>query len=142
MADLKLPSINRIEIAGRITQDIEIKHTPSGAAVCRISVAVDRSYKDANDQWQKQTTYFNCVAWAKTAELLSTQCKKGMAILLDGEMTSRKYEKDGQTREAWEINIRSFNALEWMPKTDDGQNQGVQTPPAQQRPVARDDVPF
>ena len=142
MADLKLPSINRIQISGRITQDIELKYTPKGTPVAKFSVAVDENYKDTNDQWQKSTTFFNCVAWSKVAEQVNTQARKGTAVLLEGKMTSRKYEQDGVSKTAWEINVFSFNALEWLPKADDGTQPTQQTPPAPRQPVANDDVPF
>ena len=140
MADLKLPSINRIQISGRITNDIELKYTPKGTPVVKISVAVDENYKDANDQWQKSTTFFNCVAWSKVAEQVNTQSRKGTAVLLEGKMTSRKYEQDGVSKTAWEVNVFSFNALEWLPKADD--NGSMPQPPANTPPVTNDDVPF
>ena len=139
MPDLKLPSINRIQISGRITQDIELKYTPKGTPVVKISVAVDENYKDANDQWQKSTTFFNCVAWSKVAEQISAQTKKGMAVLLEGKMTSRKYEQDGVSKTAWEITVYNFNALEWIPKDGDY----IEAPSKQEyHKITNDDVPF
>ena len=93
--------MNHITIHGRLTKDPELRQTQSGVPVCNFSVAVDRVYKNGED---KQTDFFNCVAWRGLGELIARNFHKGKEILVSGEMQSRKYEAgDGSTRTAWEL---------------------------------------
>ena len=140
MADLKLPNLNKAQLSGRITRDIELKHTPKGMAVVSFSIAMDEGYKDQSGQWQKKTTFIDCVAFDKVAEQVNIQARKGMSVIVEGKLTIKKYtDKSEVERTVLEIHVFSFNALEWLPKADDGTQQ---TPPAPRQPVANDDVPF
>ena len=91
---------NHITIHGRLTKDPEMRQTQSGVPVCNFTVAVDRTYKSGED---KQTDFFNCVAWRGLGELTGKNFHKGKEILVSGEMQSRKYEKDGVSHIAWEL---------------------------------------
>ena len=93
--------MNTIILKGRLTQEPELKVTPSGKHVCTVSVAVDRRYLGA----EKKTDFFSCVFWEKSAEFICKYFHKGQEILLsNGEMQSRSYDdKDGNKRTVWEV---------------------------------------
>lgn len=92
--------MNKIIIKGRLTADPELRTTTSGVPVCKITVAVDRGFKNED----KQTDFFDCTFWRQGAEFVSRYFTKGREILVDGEMQSRKYEdKNGNKRTSWEI---------------------------------------
>lgn len=94
--------MNNSKITGRITKDLELKYTSNNVAVCSFCVAVDRRYKNANGE--KQTDFFNVVAWRQLAEFVCKYFGKGRLILVDGEMQSRKYtDSNGAERIIWEI---------------------------------------
>jgi len=133
MADLKLPKINRIQISGRITKDLEMKTTSGGTAVLRFSIASDRMWKD-KEEWKTETTFVNIQAWSGLAESINRQAHKGSAVLIEGRLSCNKYEKDGVQKEFWEIIADTCHVLEWLPKGD------AATPdPA---PPTNEDVPF
>jgi single-strand DNA-binding protein len=92
--------MNSITIHGRLTKDPEMWQSQSGVSKCSFSVAVDRTHKNGEE---KQTDFFNCVAWRGLGELIGKNFHKGKEILLRGEMQSRKYEKDGVSHIAWEL---------------------------------------
>lgn len=99
--------LNHIIIHGRITADPELRQTPSGVSVCNFTVAVDRSYARGED---RQTDFFNCVAWRGLADTISKFFPKGKEILLSGEMQSRRWEDDqGNKRISWELIADSFD---------------------------------
>lgn len=99
--------LNRIIIHGRITADPELKQTQSGVSVCNFTVAVDRSYTRGED---KQTDFFNCVAWRGLADTISKFFPKGKEIVLSGEMQSRRWEDDqGNKRLLWELIADGFD---------------------------------
>ena len=131
MADLKMPKINHIQVSGRITKDLEIKYTPKGTAVLRFSIANERSFKNG-DQWENETTFINVQAWSGTAELISKQAHKGSAVLIDGRLACSKYEKDGVTKEYWEVIAETVNVLEWLPKGESIPEPEI--PPADNEP--------
>ncbi|MCB5272160.1 MAG: single-stranded DNA-binding protein [Candidatus Cloacimonetes bacterium] len=148
MADLKLPRLNRFIASGRIGNDLELKFTPKGTPVIRVVLAVDRVYKDESDQWQTVTSWIDCVAWSKTAEMISNQAKKGSALLIEGRLDTRNWtDTNNVNRKSTEVNIDTVHFLEWKPR--DGQETGsVNEPPMPQDEGApnanttNDDVPF
>ena len=87
---------------GRITRDIEIKTTGNGKKYARFSMALPGYKKDA------PATFINYIAWDKAAEIIAQYCGKGSQLVIESEYTSRKYEKDGQTREAVEFRVVNF----------------------------------
>lgn len=97
---------NGVHIMGRITKDLELRHTQSGTAVCQFCVAVTRSFKDANGEYQSD--FIDCVAWRNSAEFITKYFSKGGLIALDGELQTRNYtDKDGNKRKATELLVSS-----------------------------------
>lgn len=97
---------NGVHIMGRITRDLELRHTQSGTAVCQFCVAVTRSFKDANGEYQSD--FIDCVAWRNSAEFITKYFSKGALIALDGELQTRNYtDKDGNKRKATELLVGS-----------------------------------
>ncbi len=116
--------MNKIIITGRITKDLEIKTANSGTELCNFSVAVDRRRKDQNGE--KQTDYFDCTVFGKTASFLTTYFKKGDGINIEGRMESRKYvDKDGNNRTAWGVTCDNIEFPHGKGKG--GQSDGGQT---------------
>ena len=104
--------INKVIQMGRITHTPELKQTTTGIPVLRFSLAVDRAVADSNGE--RQTNFFDCVAWRKTAEFISRYFAKGDMIAIVGELQSRKYTaRDNTQRVAIEISSekRPFAAL-------------------------------
>lgn len=94
---------NRIIVMGRIVNDVELKATPNGVNVCQFRIAVDRRYQAKGEE--KQTDFFNVVAWRQTGEFVSRYFAKGRMILIEGELQTRPYtDKNGQQATWYEIN--------------------------------------
>lgn len=87
--------INHVTIVGRLTRDAEISYLPSGAAVAKISIAVNRSRKNG-DQWVEEVSYFDSAIFGKTAENLKPYLSKGKQVGLEGHLKQDRWEKDGQ----------------------------------------------
>ena len=86
--------MNLTVMTGRLTRDAEIRTTTSGTKVAQFTVAVDRPV--AKDK-EKQSDFFNVVAWNKLAETCETYLKKGMKVLIEGRFQVRNYDdKDGK----------------------------------------------
>lgn len=88
--------LNKVIIMGRITKELEVRQTPSGTAVLRFTVAVDRM--PAKQGGEKQTDFINCVAFGHRAEFISRYFGKGRLILIEGNIKTGSYEdKNGRT---------------------------------------------
>lgn len=94
--------MNNVNLLGRITADIELKHTPSNVAVVSFTLAVDRGYK--NEDGTKQTDFIDIVAWRNTAEFISKYFSKGQRMAIQGRLQTRDWEdKNGNKRKAVEV---------------------------------------
>ena len=96
--------LNRVIIMGRITRDLELRQTPSGASALSFSVAVDRTTKNG----EKQADFISCTAFGQRAEFIGRYFGKGRMIALEGSLKTGSYEKNGvtiYTTEVWVDNV-------------------------------------
>ena len=94
--------LNRVILMGRLVADPELKTTTTGISVTSFRIAVDRSYVKAGAE--RQSDFFDIVAWRSSAEFVCKNFTKGSLIAVDGQLQSRQYEtKDGQKRTAIEV---------------------------------------
>lgn len=82
--------MNDCKFIGRITKDPEYRVTPSGSEVVSFDLAVQRKYKNQNDEYESD--FIRCVAFKKTAEFINNYAKKGYLMALSGEMRNNNYE--------------------------------------------------
>ena len=88
---------------GRLTRDPEVKYTQSGKAVARLTLAIDR-----RGNGEKQADFIPCVAWEKTAEVISQYVSKGQKIAVEGCIQTRSYDKDGRKVYVTEVVVQSM----------------------------------
>ncbi|GAB4430396.1 MAG: hypothetical protein Kow00106_24990 [Anaerolineae bacterium] len=124
-------------IIGNVGRDPELRYTPSGVAVCDFSVAVTRRWNDrqTNEQREK-TTWFRVSAWRNLAETANQYVRKGMQIMVAGEVDASAYTgQDGQPRATLEITARDIQFL--------GRRGEVEEGAAAEYPAAdAEDLPF
>lgn len=94
--------MNHCTLIGNLTKDVERTETPSGVAVAKFSIAVNRNYKSADGE--RIADYFNIVAWRGLADTCAKFLSKGKKAAVSGEIQNRSYEdKDGNKRYVTEI---------------------------------------
>ena len=96
--------MNKIIIKGRLVRTPELKTGASGIEFCNVTVAVDRRVSKEKMK-DKQSDFFDCTAFGKTAAFVNAYFKKGQEILIEGRMESRTVEKDGNKRTYWGISV-------------------------------------
>lgn len=96
-------SFNQVTLMGNLTREPELRQTPTGQSVGSFSLALNRSYKDSNGDWQEATDYIDIVAWGKLAEQVQEHLTKGSKALVVGRLQSRSWEQDGQKRNKVEV---------------------------------------
>jgi len=113
MADLKMPDINNVLIAGNITQEPVLRQTSNGTPVVNFYIASNRKYRDNSGIWRENICHVGVVAWHKLAETCMETLKVGSSVLIDGEMQSRSWKTDdGASRSIVEIRARRIQFLE------------------------------
>lgn len=132
--------MNKVFLIGNLTKDPELNETPSGVAVCRFNIAVGRNYTDANGE--KQTDFFNCVAWRGLGENIHKFCKKGNKVAVAGSIQLRNYEdNNGIKRTAVDIIVQDIEFLTPKAKEDELEEPRRKTPTL--TPMDDDsDIPF
>ncbi len=108
--------LNKVQIIGNITQDIELKQTPNWQSVCSLSVATNRNWKDANGMRQEQAEFHNLVFWGKLAEIAGEYLQKWKKVYVEGRLQTRNWEaQDGTKRYRTEIVWENMIMLSWAP---------------------------
>ncbi len=126
MAELKMPELNSVLIAGNLTKDPVIRQTRNGTPVANFSIASNRKFRDGDNQWQEDVCYVGVVAWNRLAESCVDKLRKGSAVLVEGELQSRTWQTDdGQTRSTVEIKARRIQFLNKRRITDSNDDAGV-----------------
>lgn len=104
-------SFNQVILMGNLTRDPEVRQTPNGSSVCSFSLALNRSYKGADGNWQEATDYIDVVAWGPLGERVAQYLSKGRPCLVNGRLQSRSWEQDGQKRSKVEVNAQDVTFL-------------------------------
>ena len=82
-----MADFNKVILLGRLTRDPELRYTQSGQALAKIGLAVGRKYfNKSTQQTVEETTYVDCDAWGKQAELLNQYMKKGRPLFIEGRL--------------------------------------------------------
>ncbi len=134
MGDLRVPDLNKVFIAGRLTRDPELRYMPSGTALCKLSIANTRYYKSREGERREETCFVDASLWDKQAEWIGDKLRKGRPVLVEGSLRTDQWEDraTGQKRSKIEIRALRVTPLDW----DD---EGGGRPPRQQpqeRPAA------
>ncbi len=126
MAELKMPELNSVMIAGNLTKDPVIRQTRNGTPVANFSIASNRKFRDGDNQWQEDVCYVGIVAWNRLAESCVDKLRKGSAVLVEGELQSRTWHtEDGATRSTVEIKARRIQFLNKRRSSDPHEGSDV-----------------
>lgn len=119
-------SLNRVQLIGNLTRDVELRYTPQGTPVATIGIATNRSWTDGSGQKQEGTEFHRVVAWSKLAELCGQLLFKGRKVFVEGRLQTRKWQsQDGQDRYTTEIVISDMIILDNR-RRDGGEDMGME----------------
>ncbi len=99
-------SVNKVILVGNLGKDPEVKYTPQGTAVAKITVATSSSFKDkTSGEWQETTEWHNVVLWQRLAEIAGEYLKKGNKVYIEGRLQTRSWDdkQSGQKRYMTEV---------------------------------------
>ena len=144
-----MASINKVILIGNVGKDPEVRYTPSGAAICNISIATSRNWKDKNSgERQEETEWHRVVFYDRLAEIAGEYLRKGRSVYVEGRLKTRKWaDKDGIEKYTTEIIADQMQML--------GGKDGAEAPAPAPKPAAKtpakpstgfddmdDDIPF
>ena len=129
--------MNNITLLGRLTRDPELKYTQSGKAFTKFSIAVTREFN------RDEADFINCIAWDKRAETICEYLRKGKRIALQGRLSVRSYEKDGETKWITEVIVDKFDFIDYQKSdTEDNNTKENKNSSAEPEFIDDDDFPF
>ena len=140
-----MAGVNKVILVGNLGRDPEVRYTPSGDAVCNLSLATSEQWKDKSTGEKKERTEWHRVTcFKRQAEVIGEYAKKGSKLYVEGSLNTREWEKDGQKHYTTEVKIRDFQFLD-PPNTtsqepsSEPSNGGFEPPPADD---FDNDIPF
>lgn len=127
-----MASLNKVILIGNLTRDPEVRFTPKGTAVCDLSIAVNRKWRDDSGNTQEEVTYVEIAVWGKTAENCGQYLKKGSSACFEGRLQLETWDDKatGQKRSKIKVVAEQVQFLS-SPNCEGGQ-QSSQQPPRQQ----------
>jgi single-strand DNA-binding protein len=143
-----MAAINRVVLVGNLTRDPELRHTPSGTAVCNLRLAVNTRRKDETGQWVDKPNYFDVTVWGNQGERCAQYLSKGRPVAVDGRLEWREWETpEGNKRQAVDV---VADTVQFLGSRSDGDGGGgyipsdAQATPAGDFPSSPtdDDIPF
>ncbi|MFI4929877.1 MAG: single-stranded DNA-binding protein [Burkholderiales bacterium] len=157
-----MASVNKVIIIGNLGRDPEVRYTPSGAAVCNVSVATTRNWKNRESgEKQEETEWHRVVFYDRLAEIAGEYLKKGRPVYVEGRLKTRKWQdkegKDNYTTEIIADQMQLLGSREGMgggagAADDHGEPRNAPAPRAPAaKPAAKsatgfddmdDDIPF
>jgi len=120
-------SFNRTILVGRLAADPEVRYTTNEIPVARFALAVEMSGKDG----EKEVDFINIVAWRGLAKVCGEYLKKGKPVAIEGKLTIRKYEKNGENRTITEViadNMQMLDTKFFKECSDSSDEEDEETP--------------
>jgi len=158
-----MASVNKVILIGNLGRDPEVRYAPSGSAICNVTIATSRQWKDkTSGEKQEETEWHRVVFYDRLAEIAGEYLKKGRPVYVEGRLKTRKYtDKDGVEKYATEIVATEMAMLGTREGMGGGSGEESESPrqrasapaprPAPSKPAAKsstgfddmdDDIPF
>jgi single-strand DNA-binding protein len=150
-------SLNRVQLIGNLGKDPEVKYTPQGTAVAKLTIATNERFKDKGGEWQDRTEWHNVVLWQRLAEIAGEYLKKGGKVYIEGRLQTRSWDdkQTGQKKYMTEVVASDLILLGGRGEGGDfgggarssssGSNNFDQRVPEQELPagpITDEDIPF
>jgi len=137
-----MASVNKVILIGNLGRDPEVRYAPSGSAICNVTLATSRQWKDKNSgERQEETEWHRVVFYDRLAEIAGEYLKKGRPVYVEGRLKTRKWtDKDGVEKYTTEIvadQMQLLGSREGMGGGDEGGGGGY----SRERPAARPPAP-
>ena len=114
-----MPTLNRVQLIGRLGKDPESRSTPTGKKVAHFSLAVSQRWKSAEGESKENTEWVNVEAWGRLGEVCQQYLHKGSLVFIEGRLKTDKYEdKSGETKYYTKVVALSMQMLDRKPEEE------------------------
>jgi single-strand DNA-binding protein len=158
-----MKSVNKVILIGNLGKDPEVKYTPQGTPVAKITLATNERFKGKDGQWQDRTEWHNVVLWQRLAEIAGEYLKKGGKVYIEGRLQTRSWDDktSGQKKYMTEVVASDLVLLGGRGEGGGGDYQGgsraatasagnnfdqsvpeAEHAPAASGPITDEDIPF
>lgn len=132
-------NVNKVIIAGNLTRDPELRHTPNNTAVANFGIAVNERWKSGTGEQKERTTFIDCEAWGKTGEAIARFCSKGRPLFIEGALQLDQWDdRDGNKRTKLKVRVNGFEFVGPKPEAR-GMEAASEPGPA---PMDASEIPF
>ena len=152
-------SVNKVFLMGNLTRDVELKYTPSNQPVATFGIAMNRRYRTKDGEDREETTFVDCEAWARTAEVMNQYLAKGRPVFIEGRLKLDQWQdKEGNKRSKLRVVVENFQFVDSRGSAGGAGGGGRASAPepvasanapsaaspdsGQHQPVSEDDIPF
>lgn len=116
-----MASYNKVILMGNLTRDPDFRVTPGGLAICKMGLAVNRTFKDKDGNRREETTFVDVDAFGSQAEILSKYMTKGRPIFIEGRLKFDSWENnEGEKRSKLGVVLESFQFMGGRGEGEDG----------------------
>lgn len=129
-----MANFNKVLLMGNLTKDPELRYTPQGTAVVNLRLAVNRRFRDRNQEQKEEVCFVTAVVWDKQAETCNQYLHKGSPVFVEGRLQSRSWEdSSGQKRNVIEVRAERVQFLGAAPAktTEPSSEEQVNEPSTQ-----------
>ena len=124
-------NFNKVFLMGNLTRDVELRHTSGNQPVANLSIAVNRRFKTQSGEQRDETTFVDCEAWGRTAEVMSQYLSKGRPVFVEGRLRLDQWQdQQGQNRSKLKVVIETFQFVD--SRADAGGGGGGGASPSRQ----------
>src|SRR6516165_4326555 len=125
-----MANFNKVILAGNLTRDPELRYTPKGVAIAKITLAVNRTWKSETGETKEEVTFVDVDAFGRQAEVIGQYLKKGRPILVEGRLKLDQWDdkQTGQKRSRLGVVLEGFQFLD-SARGDGGGGRGASSPP-------------
>ena len=135
--------INKVILLGRVGSDPEVKISTREEKFAGFSLATSERFKNKSGEWQEKTQWHRLVCWdPNIAKTIETYVKKGTTLYIEGQIETRQYDQNGETKYTTEIIIPRFKGILKMIGGKDGSSSKVQSQTNARTEDPAEDIPF
>lgn len=135
--------INKVILLGRVGSDPEVKISTREEKFAGFSLATSERFKNKSGEWQEKTQWHRIVCWdPNIAKTIETYVKKGTTLYIEGQIETRQYDQNGETKYTTEIIIPRFKGILKMIGGKDGSSSKVQSQTNARTEDPAEDIPF
>jgi single-strand DNA-binding protein len=134
-----MANFNKVILAGNLTRDPELRYTPKGTAVARITLAVNRTWKSESGENKEEVSFVDVDVWGRQAEVISQYMKKGRPLLVEGRLKQDTWEDKNtkQKQSKLKVVLESFSFID----SNRGESGGGSAEAPRSRPAATSPAP-